>query len=189
METQILEKRCSKCGETKIVDQFGIRRSKVKKIERRGSWCKRCVAANTAAYNARDPEEKKRRQREYLARRTDEERQRQNRMAVKRYRKEHAAKKHQKFKIEVLSHYGGQLCNCCGETEILMLSLDHIDGNGADHRRTLSGGRSLPNGSYRWAKRNNYPPIFQVLCMNCNWARHWNNGVCPHQEQRLRLAA
>ena len=37
---------------------------------------------------------------------------------------------------------------------------------------------------YAWLKRNNYPSGFQILCMNCQWGKLRNNGVCPHQERR-----
>lgn len=185
MEDLVFEKKCSKCGEVKPVAQFGIRRSKVKRIERRDSWCKACYAVNTAEYVSRDPAETKRRRADYWRNRTDETKKRQIALRQKRYRKEHARLKHQQRKRECLERYGGAFCKCCGETEILMLSLDHLDGNGAAHRKAMTGTRSMQ--TYDWAKRHGYPPIFQVLCMNCNWARHWNDGVCPHEVARLRL--
>jgi hypothetical protein len=29
-------------------------------------------------------------------------------------------------------------------------------------------------------RRNNYPEGFQILCMNCQFGKRMNNGVCPH---------
>lgn len=83
---------------------------------------------------------------------------------------------------EVLKHaaferYGGYQCACCGETEKRFLAIDHIMNNGGQHRRTMRKG-----SIYRWLRDNNYPDGFQILCMNCNWGKHVNNGVCPHQE-------
>ena len=41
--------------------------------------------------------------------------------------------------------------------------------------------RTLPDKeTLEWLKRNDYPPGFQVLCHNCNWAKH-ALGRCPHQ--------
>lgn len=80
---------------------------------------------------------------------------------------------------EVYNAYGGYICKCCGETERLFLSIDHINNDGAEHRRRekLQTGEQL----YRWLKRNGYPDGFQVLCMNCQWGKRNNGGVCPHQ--------
>jgi ribosomal protein L37AE/L43A len=80
---------------------------------------------------------------------------------------------------EVYRAYGGYKCACCGETEPSFLSIDHINNDGAAHKRkyNLHTGEQL----YRWLKRNNFPAGFQVLCMNCQWGKRNNNGVCPHQ--------
>ena len=78
---------------------------------------------------------------------------------------------------EVLSHYGDK-CACCGEASAAFLTLDHIHNDGAAHRRQLKmkGGYSF----YRWVKKQGFPPMFQVLCWNCqNGKRIY--GVCPHQ--------
>lgn len=83
-----------------------------------------------------------------------------------------------RLKKEVLSHYGGPKCVCCGETGIEFLTFDHIAQDGNAHRKVIGQkGRRI----YLWLKENNYPPGFQILCYNCNIARHWNNGICPHQ--------
>lgn len=57
------------------------------------------------------------------------------------------------------------------------LTIDHIDGNGAEHRRTLKrGGITF----YRWLINNGFPSGFQTLCYNCNCAKG-QYGTCPHQ--------
>jgi uncharacterized OB-fold protein len=80
-----------------------------------------------------------------------------------------------KLKLKVFNAYGGANCRCCGELRMEFLSIDHIEGDGADHRKVI--GRT---GIYHWLRRNNYPPGFQVLCMNCNFARGMH-GYCPHE--------
>ena len=92
---------------------------------------------------------------------------------------------HKKQRYEVLKHYSGGLiphCACCNETAIEFLSMDHIDGNGAAHRRATPE----VNGKLaRWLKNNKFPGGFRVLCMNCNVALgHY--GACPHQSPQSR---
>lgn len=72
----------------------------------------------------------------------------------------------------------GRSCACCGETMDEFLTIDHMDNDGAAHRRTL---KTQGAGIWRWLRDNNYPPRFQTLCMNCNFGKHKNGGVCPHQ--------
>lgn len=80
-----------------------------------------------------------------------------------------------KIKTSIFEKYGGVICKCCGETTIEFLSLDHIAGDGAKHRREIGGGAN----TYRWIIKNNFPPGFQVLCMNCNFAKG-KSKYCPH---------
>jgi aminoglycoside phosphotransferase len=77
-------------------------------------------------------------------------------------------------KVKVLMGYGG-VCVCCKERDLHFLTIDHIIGGGSAHRRELGGTSSL----YQWLIDNNFPPGFQVLCMNCNSAKQWYGG-CPH---------
>jgi hypothetical protein len=80
---------------------------------------------------------------------------------------------------EVFQAYGGYRCKCCGETERLFLSIDHINNNGAQHRRELG----IYSGTqfHYWLRRNKFPPGFQVLCANCQIGKYKNKGICPHQ--------
>ncbi len=83
-----------------------------------------------------------------------------------------------KTKDKVFNHYGGYICRCCGETTKQFLSIDHIHGGGEKHRKEI--GRSE---TYRWLVKNNFPEGYQVLCMNCQFGRRMNNGICPHKLQ------
>jgi len=78
--------------------------------------------------------------------------------------------------------YGGYRCACCGEGEPKFLTLDHVNGDGARHRRKFATLSSIPVLSD--LRRRGYPPGFQVLCSNCNHGRHRNGGTCPHQKKR-----
>jgi hypothetical protein len=73
-------------------------------------------------------------------------------------------------KVAAFDAYGGSVCRCCGETELEFLSIDHVNEDGAAHRKELSGSGG-GHDMYRWLRLHNYPPGFQVLCMNCNFAK------------------
>src|SRR3990167_2907538 len=83
---------------------------------------------------------------------------------------------------QVIKHYGGNppKCNCCGEKEIKFLTIDHINNDGAKHRKEINA-NNISGGLSGWIIRNNYPEDFQVLCMNCNWGKYINLGKCPHK--------
>ncbi len=92
-----------------------------------------------------------------------------------------------KLKTEAYEGYGGAFCACCGETRRVFLTLDHIENDGAEWRRTHFGGnksRGCGLATYEWCKRNGYPPIFQVLCWNCQQGKRFS-GVCPHVTERV----
>ncbi|GAH04054.1 unnamed protein product [marine sediment metagenome] len=94
--------------------------------------------------------------------------------AIERYRQEHrkqVQRTHWELnylaKVDAMLHYGngGIVCNHCGNTNIDVLCIDHINGCGSMHRHS-SNRAGL--GLYRWLKKNNYPEGFQILCWNCN---------------------
>lgn len=87
------------------------------------------------------------------------------------------AKEHRDFmKARILSRYGYK-CRCCGESNELFLTIDHINNDGNKHRKEMNY-RSI----YVWLVKNNYPDNFQILCYNCNCGKSRNKGVCPHKE-------
>lgn len=87
---------------------------------------------------------------------------------------------HQRRRQEVLAAYRGR-CACCGESEPAFLAVDHINGGGNAHRRTIGGGRMTGSSNfYRWLVKNGFPSDFQLLCHNCNFAKS-HHGGCPHQ--------
>lgn len=90
------------------------------------------------------------------------------------------------LKAEVFNAYGNQ-CACCGEAEVTFLALDHVNGDGAEHRRSLAAGYAGRTYQvYLDVKRQGFPPTYQLLCNNCNIAKH-RLGECPHQTNRLKL--
>lgn len=88
-----------------------------------------------------------------------------------------------KLKQEVINAYGGR-CACCGMAEMNKLTLDHRDGGGNKHRKSLSpSGISNGTALYQYLRKNGYPDTdkYQVLCWNCNMGRQLNGGICPHK--------
>lgn len=99
---------------------------------------------------------------------------------TKQWRKDNpqsAFKSRHQYKINALTHYGGNppICMCCGEEHIEFLTIDHILGGGTEHRREINR-----KTIYHWLYTNNYPEGYRVLCMNCNLA-YGVYGYCPHQ--------
>jgi len=82
-----------------------------------------------------------------------------------------------KLRMEVLAAYG-QSCACCGESISEFLTIDHINGGGNRHRKTLASESS--GDFYSWLRREGFPDGFQTLCFNCNHAKHLC-GICPHR--------
>ena len=150
MGKQPATKKCSKCQIVKSVSEF---------YKRSGGepgyhyMCKDCMKAYYRdRWQNLSPEEKTIRKSRYLD-------------------------WYNQIKEGIFEHYGTE-CECCGETQIEFLSIDHINGGGNKHRRDLGGGTSF----FKWLRDENYPPGFRVLCMNCNWALG-RLGYCPHNER------
>jgi predicted restriction endonuclease len=97
----------------------------------------------------------------------------------KDYQREYARQYAVKFRQQVLKMYGGK-CACCGEAHQEFLQIDHIDGTGADHRKSGCG---VGHRFYRWLVKNGCPrDNYRLLCSNCNWARG-RYGYCPHEQE------
>lgn len=86
----------------------------------------------------------------------------------------------QDLKAEMISALGGE-CACCAISDPIFLTLDHVNGDGEAHRRSLGG----PNASYAVhedARREGWPKEkYRVLCWNCNMATRYGR-TCPHQQ-------
>lgn len=88
------------------------------------------------------------------------------------------------LRLRVMNQYGGPKCRCCQESHIEFLEIDHVNGDGASHRKRTPGARSI----YTWLRHMKYPPGFQVLCGNCNAAKY-RFGECPHERERRNGSA
>lgn len=79
-----------------------------------------------------------------------------------------------------LEAHGGACCKCCNEQIYEFLTIDYINGRSLHgHSRKIAG-----SVLYRWLAKNNYPSGFQVLCLNCNYAKSFYSS-CPHQKLNI----
>ena len=94
---------------------------------------------------------------------------------------EHRRARFRADRFAALHHYshGEMACGCCGERVVEFLSLDHVNDDGATHRRELgvTGGGQF----YGWLRKTGYTyEGLVVACHNCNMARALY-GQCPHK--------
>lgn len=91
--------------------------------------------------------------------------------------------KYHALKLRVLNHYSDGQCICkkCDFADPRALCIDHIKGDGAEHRREIGRGIAV----YTWLERNGYPEGFQVLCLNCNHLKAYDEGeFTSHKKPR-----
>lgn len=149
-------KRCAKCGIEKPVEEF------YKSSKAGGSgqyaYCRPCTLDWQRTWRAAKKDDP-----QWLERERERARVR-------------SLRSRDKLRREVIAAYGGK-CSCCDEATFEFLSLDHVNNDGAQHRRELgaNGGTTV----MAWARRNGYPPSLQILCHNCHGAKSWH-GRCPH---------
>lgn len=167
---------CKKCGVEKPLEQFQVYNGS--KGNRRHE-CRECLADRLRRHAAESVEQiRANKRRHYEA----------NREKIKKRvadwvganpdrRRKNALSHYYRLQDEAIRAYGGYACSWCGIDEPLVLCLDHVENNGNAHRKELGflGGARL----YKWLRDRGYPTGFQVLCMNCNHAKHRNKGVLP----------
>lgn len=185
METKV----CTRCKSALPLEKFSKNR---KASSGYAVWCKPCMAEYQKAYRAKTADQQRAQQAEYRAANRDKIRAskraayhaniEENRNRNRAYYVENADRKRSQQrdrsaarKARVIAEYGGK-CACCGEVTLAFLTMDHIANNGAEHRREIGGSRSI----YWWLIKHEFPDGFQVLCWNCNAAKHLV-GICPHQ--------
>lgn len=79
---------------------------------------------------------------------------------------------------EMIDAYGGR-CTCCGEDRREFLTLEHKNGDGAEHRK----GKGLYT-IIRELRNMGFPKDnYSILCWNCNSSKYMY-GVCPHDLER-----
>ena len=150
-------KNCPHCNQDKAADLFW--KSKFSK-DGLASYCKECQNAIR--------KEKRRKKVGYWA----EE-------AIKDTipHRERSRTQGRKRKAKILKHYGDVCCRC-GFSDWRALSIDHINGDGAQHRKEVPSGKL-----YKWLIENNLPDGFQTLCMNCQFIKRHENREFGNQHK------
>lgn len=91
-----------------------------------------------------------------------------------------------KLRNKILSYYsrGTMRCEICKEWRPEFLSIDHINGDGNEHRKSVSTANL-----WAWIVKNNFPEnMFRVLCNNCNTSSGYH-GVNPHERRRAEQSS
>jgi hypothetical protein len=70
-----------------------------------------------------------------------------------------------RVKTAVFDHYG-TTCACCGSSR--SLAIDHVNGDGQEHRTGDYGISYSSKAMYAWLIKNGFPEGFQTLCRPCN---------------------
>lgn len=185
LKSSIKSRVCDRCQQRKALDLFGRRTGRG---DGRARVCKRCVTDRRNALNAIDRSAVAKKQREYRTSLTPEKREESRLRAMEWYEKnsghakERARLRRLSLRNEMLNAYGGR-CSCCGESEEMFLTLDHVERDGADHRRHFGNTYATWKDLQRrgWPKKG-----YTLLCYNCNCGRERNGGVCPHRRPALR---
>lgn len=169
-------------------------------VNKAGTTCKQCKADYGRRRRGEDPEAYRAKKRAWRKANLERERERdRNRDPEKvgtrnrsyygrnRDRVKSNVKAYQlKTKIEVLTHYskGTPRCSHCSEKDLRFLCLDHSDGGGKAHKREIGGAGGYV---YLWARKNEFPPMFQVLCHNCNTRKFRSKSKTRPDSRYARL--
>jgi len=195
-------KTCTRCSVEKPLTEFWFNEKKGRHL----AECRTCQASRRAAYRdankgrlkeknrvwqQSNPDRVKAAQERWKAKNPDLARQRaaewyrENREMVRARERE----RYHELKDQVYAAYGGYLCACCGEAEPKFLSIDHVNNDGNERRKIYRYGAGRGGGGsklYLKIAELGFPPDYQVLCMNCNWGKARNNGVCPHETAKVQ---
>jgi hypothetical protein len=84
-------------------------------------------------------------------------------------RQQQLAANAEKTKQQCFEKYGA-VCPC-GEKDLVVLTLDHVNNDGAQHRAAIN---KKGTGFYLYLRRNGFPnePPLQVLCLNCQYRKN-----------------
>lgn len=77
-----------------------------------------------------------------------------------------------KNRIATIEMFGGK-CSNCGYTDWRALQIDHVNGDGNKHRKSIS--HNLTAVFWKKEKEKN-PDKYQLLCANCNWIKRYENN-------------
>jgi len=181
-----MKKRCYKCERDLPLEDFGNNRSKP---DGKSTECRKCKSDQDKEYRRRNKGKCQQKARAYYLANKESiikkscDWAREN--PVEHNIRCNKIKK--KLKLETFAEYCDDAVRCrnCGEDDIDILTIDHVNDNGAEHRREigLAGRGGYP--FYQWLKNNSYPDGFQVLCYNCNFRKR-NKQLKPENPTHIQ---
>jgi hypothetical protein len=75
----------------------------------------------------------------------------------------------------------GNVCRCCGETRIELLTLAHLINNGAAEKRKYGNKYKVYKRIYSLLlTQEDISKLYGVECYNCNSGSYRNYNICPH---------
>ena len=186
-EQSLFEKLCGgPCAQLKSLDDFYL--------TNRGSpmkFCKDCHNVRTKDWwDSTDPAVKRQysknqRRNNLKARKASEKKHRIKKRDMGGFRTPERRAYHKRFrdgrKQMIFNVYSNGACACCGERDLRLLTIDHLNNDGGAERRSL-GARGSTQRIYARLIREGFPKGYQVLCFSCNTGKHIAGGeFCPHQ--------
>ena len=149
---EVVNRVCRICGELKVASRRGP------------ATCIDCQPKERASY------------RRWYARHSAGAKEKK-RLAMRRLRAanperyaEHSRKAKRRVREGLLDLYG-RICSLCGFSDERVLTLDHINNDGASERKVLSQATM-----YRNALNNYQPERYRTLCMNCQFIARIETG-------------
>lgn len=178
ISVSITEKVCLKCQQTfPSTDEYFYRKGKALFAR-----CKRCVKSEHKKYYDKNRERSLKHCRKWYAENKVRHRELgklwviRNRERSRLIGRTNAKAGRARLKLEFIEAYGGR-CACCGESNPVFLTLEHLNGGGTVHHDKRG-----TSGMLRDIRREGFPKDrYAVLCYNCNCGKAKNGGVCPHQ--------
>lgn len=94
---------------------------------------------------------------------------------------EHRRKYIESLRLKCVEGLGGRCVTCGYDADIRALQIDHVKGDGSEHRKKFSGGAYYLN-----VLKNLLSGRFQILCANCNMIKRSENQECPRPGRRIK---
>ena len=102
-----------------------------------------------------------------------------HRASVYKYWAKTKSTRSQRLWLSVFAVIGTE-CACCGETDPIYLTIDHVNNDGAEHRR-----QSPTRIPYGQAYLQDHKYELQTLCWNCHMAKSYRGG-CTRDGHTLK---
>jgi hypothetical protein len=144
---------CVECSRVRVYTKYDVARGRVSDL------CQPCAVRK---YNSKIVKKTKEQKKKYYA-----DWYQRNKDKTAKYLSEYR----EKIRLEMIEAYGGK-CQKCGESDPIVLVLDHINDNAAQEKA-----RNKHNGGYKmyfFLRRNGWPKDeHQLMCHNCNFRKEY----------------